>query len=140
MVVYVAIVALVMTAIVGVILGIAKSSKYVGALNEIENSAILSLSKISREARSASSTNLVSASSSVSFGTTTIYLNSGRIYLNDSTRPLTSSKVNVSNLLFTPIISTTSKAIKIDMTLNATSSEKVISKVFNTTTVLRGVN
>lgn len=139
MIIYVGIVALVIIAIVGVILGITKSSRYVGALNEIENSAILSLSRISREVRLASS--MSTSTNCINFATSTVYssvcLNSGVININGD--PLTSSKINISKLLFTQITSTSSKAIRIEMTMTATSSGKLISKDFNTTTVLRGV-
>jgi type II secretory pathway pseudopilin PulG len=141
MIIYISLIVMIMISVVGIVIAVMKSNKYVGALNEIENSAILSLNRISREIRIASSATLLN-SSNISFGTTTIYLNSslGQIYINDGSgpNPLTSSKVNVSRLFFTKITSTSSTAIKIEMTLNTSSSDISLSKDFNTTTVLRG--
>ncbi|MGB8815854.1 MAG: hypothetical protein WCC74_01250 [Minisyncoccia bacterium] len=141
MIVYTAIVAMVMIAIVGVTVTVIKSNKFVEAQHEIENSAILSLGRISREARSSSSVTLTSPSNA-NFGNSTIYLESGVIKINDGsgTSPLTSSKINVSRLFFTKITSTSSTAIRTEMTLSASSTGWSLSKVFNTTTVLRGVN
>jgi len=140
MVIYVSLVVIIMTAIIGVVVAVIKSNRYVGALNEIENSAILSLSRISREARFASGMTLIN-SSSVNFGTSTIYLDSGIIKINEdgNISPLTSSKISVSRLFFTKITSTSSTAIRIEMTLNASSSGWSTLKDFNTTTVLRGI-
>jgi len=141
MIIYISLIVIIMVAVVGIVIAVMKSGKYVGALNEIENSAILSLNRISREIRIASSATLLN-SSNINFGTTTIYLNSGlgRIYIDDGSgpNPLTSSKVNVSRLFFTKITSTSSTAVRVEMTLSASSSDMYLSKDFNTTTVLRG--
>jgi len=143
MIIYISLIVMIMTSVVGIVIAVMKSSKYVGALNEIENSAILSLNRISREIRIASSATLLN-SSNINFGTTTIYLNSnlGQIYIDDGSgqNPLTSSKINVSRLLFTKITSTSSTAVRVEMTLNASSFDMFLSKDFNVTTVLRGTD
>lgn len=125
------------------------------AREEITQSSILALERISREIRRASSVNMFDSSLGYNPGllvlnttnftntpvTLRIAVTGGRITLQENfgaTAPVTHSSVGISNLVFTRMTNPTSEGVYIELTATRTVRGSVISKDFSTFVVLDG--
>ena len=128
-----------------------KSYKDTKIVRKIETSALASMDRMVREIRNATSVNVAGSSFGNSSGiltinngtssTTRFYLSNERIYVDENgvvLGPITLSSVSVTSLVFRHIATTTSEAIKIEMTMEGnTSGTSTVSNFYNTA-VLRG--
>ena len=117
-------------------------------VRRIENSAILSMDRMVRDIRNASSVDAANSVFNVPYGalslvsgatTTKYYLSNGQIYVEENGNtlgPMTLSNVNVSSLVFNYISTGTSEAIRVRMTISGSLS--MPAKNFYDTAVLRG--
>jgi prepilin-type N-terminal cleavage/methylation domain-containing protein len=147
MIIYIAIAAVVLALAVNSLGALLKSFNDAKITSKINNSAEAAMERIARETRNAYAVNLSSVFGSspgrlkldtydVSGATTTVdfYLDNGKLTVAEgsgSGNPLTLDGISVSNLVFRQIAaSTTSKAVKIEMTVQG--------KNFYNTAILRG--
>jgi type II secretory pathway component PulJ len=148
MIFYVAILAIVTFIVVGVIVRVSQSRKTLASAQTITNSAIISLDRMVREIRLASSAAtttqsdllLTSVDSSGSTRTVRFLVATGTLRVlenNVDTGPLTESGVNVSNLSFYRFATSSDVLIKIEMTLESGTSTSYKSENFYSTAILR---
>jgi hypothetical protein len=152
--VYVAIMTVVLIVIVNIVLVVSKSINKTSAYNNIKDSAIFGLEKMTKEVKFSTdidfgqsvfnSPNGVLVLNSKDASSTPkvikFYLDNGLVKIDiDGTYfgPATYSDTNISKLIFVPIDTGNSKAIKIEMSLDAKSGEDVVSEDFYSTIVLR---
>jgi type II secretory pathway pseudopilin PulG len=152
--IYVVLLVVILLLVVNSLLSYTASFRQLAALKAINQSAIVSLERMTRDVRSASSASttasifntspgrLVIVQASGSNSTTTkFYVVNGSLQLdvnNVNIGPLTPSNVGVTSLVFVLSTSSVSQAIKIDMGLTATSSQVVRTKTFHSTIILKG--
>ncbi len=153
MLIYVAIAAVIMIAVVDTVLGIVNVYSELRLVRNNENSAMIAMDRMSREIRNATSIDgqsvlgstlgrLVLASTvNGNPSTADFYINDGILYFKKDgvyVGPLTSSTTDITSLVFTSLSTTTSKAVKIDMSLSSSYETKVKTGTFHTTIILRG--
>jgi prepilin-type N-terminal cleavage/methylation domain-containing protein len=156
MIIYIAIVSMMMMLVVGTMFGVVNAYAELRLVRNVENSAIISLDRLMREIRQASSVDTVQSTfgtnpgtlvlntTDTSGATTTVefYITNGVMNVKKGgvfIGPLTSSSTAITNLVYTYLSTTTSSAIKIDMTLSSTRKATTKTGSFHTTTVLRGM-
>lgn len=117
-------------------------------VRRIENSAIASMDRMEKDIRNSTSVDTANSTFNTSSGslslisgstTTKYYLLNNQIYISENGSvlgPITFSNVRVSSLIFNFISTSTSEAIKIEMTITGDSSTPI--KNFYNTAVLRG--
>ena len=144
----------VLIVIVNIVLVVSKSINKTSAYNNIKDSAIFGLEKMTKEVKFSTdidfgqsvfnSPNGVLVLNSKDASSTPkvikFYLDNGLVKIDiDGTYfgPATYSDTNISKLIFVPIDTGNSKAIKIEMSLDAKSGEDVVSEDFYSTIVLR---
>lgn len=128
-----------------------KSYRDTKSVRKVENSALASMDRMVREIRNATSVDTGASSFGNSSGiltinngpstTTRFYLSNQRIYVDENGAvlgPITLSSVRVTSLIFRHIATTTSEAIKIEMTMAGHTSSPSVSENFYNTAVLRG--
>lgn len=151
---YTALLSILVVVITNVIVMLYNANAVVKATRNVENSAITATDKLIREIRAASSVDLVNSSLNNDNGilklnisdssgsrTSRFYIQNHRIMVDDNgvqTGPLTISDTIVSSLRFYYLATTTSKAVKFEMTLVGPPSTPGISEKYYGTTVLRG--
>ncbi len=152
--IYILLLGLLLAAIINSTLLLAKSYRNVKATRSIESSAISSMDRMTREIRNATSINTGASSLNVNPGilalnTTTasgtsqtirFYTSSGKLIMErdgSTVGQLTFSDSNVSNLIFRSISTTTSEAVKIEMSIQSSTSTSFITKNFYQTVILR---
>ena len=150
MIIYLAIMVLITLVVVQSIVVVFKSNNQSFLSNSISNSAITSLEKMTREIRNARSVDspsgsilqLTSVDASGNSQNSIFYVDpiTSRLMASSSnvSGPLTSSNVIVTSLKFTPITTSSSKAVKIEMTISGNNQTTVESENFMTTVILRG--
>jgi prepilin-type N-terminal cleavage/methylation domain-containing protein len=150
MIIYIAVLAIIMVFIINTILSFTSSYRLLGALRAAENGGINSMETMTRTIRAASSITITgTTSTSVSLvatdngnSTTTRFYLSGTTLAEDVNGtyygPLTASNVTVNSIVFSLLSTTTSSALKIDMTLQGTSGKQVQTKSFHSTVVVKG--
>lgn len=151
MLVYVTILAMLMVIVVTVLTSVTKSYASLKASKNLNHAAVVSLERMTREIRGANS--LVTASSVLDAspgkiylqgeGTDSIefYLDSGVLKMNMNgvyEGPLTSDETTVTDLVFTHSSTDESEAVRIDMTIESGTGDKMKTERFYSTVVLRG--
>lgn len=138
--------------IINTVLSFTHSYRDLVVLRSLDRSAMTILERMTREIRNANSINTGQSTFGVNPGalsiiktanalstTTRFYVESGVMKVATNgiyTGPLTHSRTSVANLLLTQITGTTT-AIKIDMTLTASSGPTVRTKLFHTTIIMK---
>jgi competence protein ComGC len=155
MIIYVTILSFMLVVIVSILVTITKAGRGIKAAREIQDSGSLSLERIVRETRQATSVNtasstldtspgvlmLTSTDSSGNAETVQFYLQSNALHLKINgvdKGALTRSDTSVTNLIFTKITTVHSQAVRTQMTIESGTSTSYRSSKFYTTTVLRG--
>ncbi len=156
--VYMALLVFLLVGIINAIVMLSSMYRNVRTARSVESSAISLMDRIVRETRNAESINSAQTSwgiSSGSLGLNTVDANgvtgTMRFYIATSTSramlekngvsmgPLTESNVIVTNLTFRSYATTTSSAVKIEMTITSASTSPVyITRNFYGTVILRG--
>lgn len=133
-VIYVGLLTLVMVSVVGMLVGMTRSYRYLKLSREMQSSAVSSLDRMVRDIRNANSVNVAQSTLNTSPGvlvlnTTTstssvqtlkFYVSSGVLRImqdGGDIGPLTLSNSTVTNLVFRQISTGESQAVKIEMTL-----------------------
>ena len=160
-IIYLALLVILLLAIINGTLLLAQNYRNVKAVRDIESSAIDSMDRMTREIHNAISVNGTQTTYYTSPGslmlnttdtsnnaiTLRFYLQGGKVLMDRNgvfVGPLTESDVTASSLIFRSITSSTSVAVKIEMTLQASSTQQTASgtgaiiKNFYDTAVLRG--
>ncbi len=152
MIIYIAIIAVMFITLVQTVLSFTKSYRELVALRSVDRSAMASLERMTREIRNASVVNagaslfvtspgiLSVSQTGVSTTTTRFYTDGGAMKVDVDGQyigPLTMNRTSVTSLVFRQITGTTT-AIKIDMTLTASSGPAVRTKSYHATVVLKG--
>ena len=154
-IIYVSILALVMVVIVNTLLSFGSTYRDVRMQRSIDTSALTSLERMTRDIRSAKNILVNQSSFNTTPGVLSLYAVDGtvstttRFYLNNSvlqvdingtySGPLTLAQVSVTNLTFNRLVSTSSEAVKINMTLQYVYGSTTKTKNYQTTVVLKGV-
>lgn len=151
---YIGILLILLTAIVQSLVLLTSSYRNIKLVRSIENSAIASLDRMTREIKNA--TDIVSAESSFnttlgqltlqnasSTGSSTVsfFVSNNRVMVSENgvtVGPLSSSNIQVTSLTFRSLATTTASAIKIEMTLVGSTTQTTVTKNFYTTGVIRG--
>jgi Tfp pilus assembly protein PilV len=158
MIIYISIMVIILLAVVNIIISITKSNKFSSIENNIKNSAISGLEEITREIRNAKSIDynqsVFNSSDGILFlntldqngniKTIKFYL-AGQILKEDiggvSTSTggvLTQKDVKVLSMIFKPIDTLKSKAVKIELVLSGSNNGLIRNENFYSTIVLRG--
>ncbi len=154
--VYLAIFVVLLAGIVNAISVLSSSYRNVRTARSIESSAISLMDRIIREVRNSTSIDSAQSSFGINPGSLSLnvvdgsgnpstirfYVSNQRVILEEngmSLGPVTASNVTVSSLVFRSYSTTTSSAVKIEMTLSSASTSKVfVTRNFYGTAVLRG--
>ena len=155
MLIYTAILVILAMVVVNVFLGLRRSTTALSATQVIESSAIISLERMTREIRDATSVDTGLSTLGTSPGvlqlnttdaggtpTTVQFYVSGRALrikeAGTDIGPLTATTTRITNLVFRKITTAQSQAVKIEMTLESGTSTSYRQKKFYSTVVLRG--
>jgi Tfp pilus assembly protein PilW len=155
--VYIAILVMLFAGIVRGVFMLTTSYRNVKVYRSIEVTAVNVMERMIREIRNATSVNTAQTSYTVSPGSLSLNTTNAsgtamtvRFYVATSTSrmymeengvnlgPLTPSDISVSSLVFKSFSTSTSAAVKIEMTLSSASSAVSFSKNFYSTAVIRG--
>jgi len=153
--IYIALLSIILIVVVNTMLAMTRSYGAVASSRDIETSAIVAMDRLVREIREADDLigtqsvfgthpgKLVikSTAEDNTVKTTEFSLNAGRLRVKENnmdTGPLTVSNVTVSRLVFSPIISGVSKAVKIEMEMQSGAGQALRSAKLYNTVVLRG--
>jgi prepilin-type N-terminal cleavage/methylation domain-containing protein len=152
--IYIALLVVMLLFVVNSILSYTASYKQLTALRALDNAGVVSMERMTRDIRNASSASTTASIFNNSPGklvivqaaggnstTTKFYVQNSQLELDVNSvniGPLTSSNIGVTNLVFMLSTSSVSQAIRIDMTLTATSSSIVRTKTFHSTIVMKG--
>lgn len=153
MIIYIAILTLVFMVITTTLLSFTSSYRVLSVRRAIEHSAIESLERMTRDIRAAASIDTGNSSLGVSPGVLTIIgpgnATTTKFHVQDGILaidvngvykgPITTSDVTITNLTFNQLTTTYSKAVKIDMTLQAARGSVIETKTYHTTVILKGV-
>lgn len=155
LIIYMALMTVLLAGVVQSTLLLTQGYRNVKAVRNIENSAIYSMDRMVREIRNAKSvdgsqTTYNSAAGSLKLNTTDdvgtaqtvrFYLSGGKLMLQRNGAdigPLSVSSANVSSLIFRLISTSTSQAIKIELTVESGTSTAYFTKNFYETATIRG--
>lgn len=153
-VVYIGLFIILLLAVVNATIVLATTYRNIQAVRNIEISAITSMDRMVKEIRNGTSVNtsqttwstnpgslmINSVNASGTSATVRFYVTNSQLMLEENgvaVGPLTSSAVKVTNLVFRNITTANSSAVKIEMTLQS-SSTKPVTKYFYDTSLLRG--
>jgi type II secretory pathway pseudopilin PulG len=154
MLVYVAILAFMLAVIIEVVLSVARSERVMKAVRSVENSAIVSLERISRELREAESVDTTLSTLGSHPGslvlegtdgegnsvTTEFYLSQGRLMLRENgveSGALTETGATVTDLKFHYFSATTSAGVRTEITIESGTSTHYRTEKFYSTSVTR---
>ncbi len=155
MLVYIAILVLMLFVIINILSVILTSQRSLKTSKAIENSGIFSLERMVREIRHAESINTLQSSFGVSPGVLVLngtdtngnvriikfFVSGGRLTIEENGSPagaLTQTGTNITNLIFSHIITDNSEAIRIRLTIESGIGENYRIDNFYSTAVLRG--
>jgi type II secretory pathway pseudopilin PulG len=155
MVIYVSILSIISVVGMNSVLSFATSYRDTLALRVVDNSAIDSLERITRDIRSATSINSLNSTFGTSPGvlsltttsngvstTTRFYLDSGVLKVDVNgvySGPLTPVGAEVTSLVFTKMDSDNSSLVKIDMNISGTVGPTIKSKTYHSSVVMKGL-
>ncbi len=155
-IIYVGLLAIFTIAVMNIFINITKVYKNVHAVRKIENTALFTMDRMTREIKNAStidSANTIwgtSTVASLSLNTTNasgtseilrFYKSGPTIYMNRNgslVGPLSSNSVVVSTLKFEQVVASSSESVKVTLTLETGTSTTYFSKTFYNTATLRG--
>lgn len=158
MVIYVAILSIVTFVLINTFISFGDTYRQVRMHRAIDNSAYVSLERMTRDIRNA--TNIVVNQSTFGVSAGVLVLNTANALTSTTTSfyvdyvdsgvlkvdvngtysgPLTLAQVTVTNLVFNRLVSTSSEAVKVDMTLEYEYGSDIITKTYNTTVILKGI-
>jgi type II secretory pathway pseudopilin PulG len=155
MIVYVAILSAVFVLVINTLLIVSRSYKAIKLSNDVNNSASISLERLTREIKLSNSVNTTSSILDSNPGRLVLntvdefnaplvldfYIVDGTLALDKNSvlfGVLTRDNIEVTNLIFRYITSSTSEAVKIEMELTGTEGNKTKIENFYTSAVLRG--
>ncbi len=154
MLIYVTLLSVIFLLIVSTVLSFTSSYRQLSANRALEHTTLNVLERMTRDIRNATqidASTTVFGSSSGTLGliqtyngvstTTKFALSNGvvNVYVNGTyIGPLTVTNSSVTALTFTDVLTGTTDAVKIDMTVTGTSGAITRTKTFHTTVVLRG--
>ncbi len=155
MIIYLAVLTILTTAIVGALLGLSSTYRQLRAVKHIERSGILSMERMTREIKNATTIDvgqsvLGSGPGTLTLNATTLggnarvvkfYVENGTLKVSQNGAlegPLSSKKASTTNLVFYRISTPNSEAVRIVLTLSATSSNYARTERFYGTAILRG--
>lgn len=149
MLIYVAILAVMLLLIINTMLSFTGSYRPVAALRLADRSAVSSFDRATREIRLATAASVDASNATLNAITLTQGATTTRIYVDNGvvkvdvnsvySGPLTLSGASVTGLTFVLLDSGSSKAVKMDMTVQGTSGQTIVTKNFHTTIVLKGI-
>ena len=154
MLIYIAILVLMLAVIMNMVVSVVRSGRIINALRNVENSAIVSLERITRELRQAESVNVSLSTLDSNPGklvlegidetgsprTVEFYLSLGRLFLKENgvdVGTLSQSDTQVSILIFRHFAGPNSEGIRIEMTLESGTSTYYRSEKFYSSAILR---
>jgi len=158
-VVYLGIVTILTVSVVNSIVGLVTIYERIKVVRQLRQSAVVSMDRMTREIRNASSVDVANSvlnanpgtlrlNTVTSAGTQTVTFalistgpNAGVIRVSENgvdKGPLTSGKASTTNLVFQLITTPNSQAVKIEMTMTASSSKFLRTANFYDTIILRG--
>lgn len=155
MIIYVSILSLVMFVVVNTFISFGGTYREVRMHRAIDTSALTSLERMTRDVRGA--TNIVINQSTLGSTPGVLVLNAvdgavsttTRFYVDDGvlkvdvnsvySGPLTLTQTSVTSLSFNRLVSTSSEAVKIDMTLQYVYGSTTKTKNYHTTVILKGL-
>jgi Tfp pilus assembly protein PilW len=153
--VYVAFLALIIVVVANAVLSISRSYSIVKVKRAVDHGAMVGIERITREVRGAKSIHtgesvLNSSPGRLTLNTTDetgapatigFYVQDGVLVMSKNgvyAGPLTSSSTAITSLVFRQLISTSSKAVKLEMTLRAVQGPVTEEKNYYSTVVMRG--
>ena len=151
---YIAILVLLLAVIMNMVVSVVRSGRIINALRNVENSAIVSLERITRELRQAESVNVSLSTLDSNPGklvlegidetgsprTVEFYLSLGRLFLKENgvdVGALSQSDAQVSSLIFRRFAGPNAEGIRIEMTLESGTSTHYRSEKFYSSAILR---
>ena len=154
MLIYIAILILMLAVIMNVTVSVVRSGRIIKALRNVENSALISFERITRETRQAQSINLFSSVLDANPGrlvlvgtdalgnprTVDFYLSSGVLMLSENgvdVGALTQPDAEVSSLVFHRFFSPNSEGIRTEITIESGTSTHYRSNNFYFSAILR---
>jgi Tfp pilus assembly protein PilW len=154
MLVYISVLTVVFLVIINTVLSFTSSYRTLAALRAADNAGMDSMERMTRDIRAAGTIVTAQSSFGTSAGildiqatsngvstTSRYYIQNGIIDMDINGSfygPLTNSDAVVTSLIFTELSTTTSQAIKIDLTVEGVSGSVIKTKQFHSTIVLRG--
>lgn len=147
--IYITILSVTAVLVISIILVIAKSYNNLNTLKSINNSAIVSFERITRDIKTANDVLVIDSIFNTHPGklvlqvgatTTEFYLNQGILRVKENTvdtGPLTQQKSFIDNLVFRLFDNSNTKAIGIEMTVSTVDKGATTTKSFYTTSTLR---
>ena len=155
MIIYISILSVFTFVIVNTLVSFSTTYREVRIDRAIDNSAVTSLERMTRDIRKATSITLgqstfgthpgvltLFTTDTVNSTTTRLYINNGVLSVDVNgvySGPLSLVQTPVTNLVFTRLTSTTSEAVKIDMTVEYPFGSTTKTKQYHTTVILKGL-
>ncbi len=153
--IYITILVFMLTVVINILFTILKSQRSFNASKSVESSALVSMERITREIREAQSINTSSSTLAVHPGLLTLEstdtngnprtvkfsLVNNKLNLEENgigQGALTRLDSKVTRLVFTSIVSTSSRAVRTEITIESGTSTNYRSGKFYSTTILRG--
>ena len=143
MIFYVVILFFMLAIVIQVVYSIAKNDRIIESVRSIENSAINTLERVSREVRGAESVATTTGSlilNRTSTTTSEFYLSLGRVYLKENgvvTGALTEADATVTSLIFTRFATSTIEGVRTAITVEAGTSTHYRVENFYSSAVIR---
>lgn len=146
MLIYIALLAIISVLIINSMLFLVPSYNSLKVTRDINNAAVSTLERITREVKSASGVDVVNSVFDVQEGKlvlndgTSIYLSGGRVYIQEGSgdpNPLTRKEVTVTDLTLEHFIGTESEAVQVRMTVEGSRRNITKTGNFHTAATLR---
>ena len=143
MLVYISILVFMLVIILEIIISITQKDRIIESKRNIENSAALTLERVTREVRESTAISVPSSTRLVlteSDGTIEFYLSDARIFLKENgidIGALTSSSTRVTSLNFIRFASSTSEGVRVLMTLESGTTTDYQMESFYTSAIKR---
>lgn len=149
MLAYISILVFMLVIILEVVISITSSGRIITSIRNIENSAILSMERITREIRQADSINLTQSTLGThpgklvlidSTNTTEFYISNNMIFIKKNgveLGSLTATGTKVTNLKFSRFATSTSEGIRVEMRLESGTSTHYRTETFYNSATIR---
>jgi type II secretory pathway pseudopilin PulG len=149
MLIYIALLVVIFLLVINTVMSFTRSYRELSALRAADQGGSDALERIVREIRDATGVDTTQSVLGTTTGTlflvnnattTKFYLQNNTVHLTVNgtyVGPLTGSSTSVTSLIFYFLSTTTTEAVKIDMTVQGKSGQTTKTKNFHTTTVLR---